>query len=58
MVRWLLLGSMLFVFGTGLQRGWIEVKWDRVEQDVQLPFIGDRDKLYQFSDDKDSRQAR
>ena len=49
---------MLFVFGTGLQRGWIEVKWEKVEQDVQIPFLGNRDRLYQFSDDNDSRQAR
>lgn len=35
MLRLLLLALLLLGLGTGLQRGWLEVRWDRMGQDLE-----------------------
>ena len=35
MLRLLLLALLLLGLGTGLQRGWLEVRWDRFGQDLE-----------------------
>lgn len=37
MVRLLLLAIVFTSFGLGLQKGWIEIHWDRVQADLGLP---------------------
>ena len=37
MVRVLLVGILAITLGLGLQKGWLEIHWDRVEQDLGLP---------------------
>ena len=39
MIRWLLIGSMFFGLGTGLQRGWISIDWCRFMADTKLPTL-------------------
>ncbi|MCP9772387.1 hypothetical protein KBY66_07075 [Synechococcus sp. Tobar12-5m-g] len=39
MIRWLLIGSMLFGLGTGLQRGWITIDWCRFMAETKLPTL-------------------
>lgn len=63
MIRWLLVGSLLFGLGTGLRRGWIEVNWALLAKDLNLPFLNDQDHLRKVSDDlygenPSGRQAR
>lgn len=41
MVRWLLVGLMLFGLGTGLQRGWLQVRWGLMLRDLGVPFVAD-----------------
>jgi hypothetical protein len=57
MVRLLLLGLLLITFGYGLQRGWVELHWDRVESDLGLPLRnGDgRDLFRSYSKPKQAR---
>jgi hypothetical protein len=45
MLRLLLLGILLSALVVGVQRGWIEIHWDRIEPDLGLPtrFGGSRD---------------
>jgi hypothetical protein len=35
MIRLLLLALLLLSFGMGLRRGWLEIRWDRIGQDLQ-----------------------
>ncbi|GEM_PF-933774 len=35
MLRLLLLALLLLGFGVGLQRGWLEIRWDRLGQELQ-----------------------
>ena len=35
MIRLLLLTGLLFGFGFGVQRGWLEIRWDRLGKDLQ-----------------------
>ena len=37
MLRWLLLGVLLFGMGTGLNRGWLRVDWALMVQELGLP---------------------
>jgi hypothetical protein len=41
MLRWLLLVGLVFGFGTGLSRGWIELRWGRLLQDLGVPYVTD-----------------
>lgn len=36
MLRWLLLGLLLYGLGTALRKGWIEVQWQRLFEDAGL----------------------
>ena len=36
MLRWLLLGLLLYGLGTALLKGWIEVQWQRLLDDAGL----------------------
>jgi len=40
MIRLLLLALLLLSFGTGLRRGWLEIRWDRIGQDLQRSLSG------------------
>ena len=37
MLRLLLLGILLSGLTVGLQRGWLDIHWDRIEADLNLP---------------------
>jgi uncharacterized membrane protein YedE/YeeE len=41
MLRWLIVGSLVFGLGTGFQRGWIKVDWVKMAADTNLPFLAD-----------------
>ena len=41
MLRWLLLGGLLLGLGTGLSKGWIELRWGRLLADLGLPYVVD-----------------
>ena len=40
MLRWLLLGLLLYGLGTALRKGWIEVQWQRLLEDAGLTDTG------------------
>jgi hypothetical protein len=40
MLRWLLLGLLLYGLGTALRKGWIEVQWQRLLEDAGLMDTG------------------
>ena len=40
MLRWLLLGLLLYGLGTALRKGWIEVQWQRVLDDAGFTETG------------------
>ncbi|MEB3239327.1 MAG: hypothetical protein VKM68_03835 [Cyanobacteriota bacterium] len=40
MIRLLLLALLLLSFGMGLRRGWLEIRWDRIGQDLQRSLSG------------------
>jgi hypothetical protein len=40
MLRWLLLGLLLYGLGTALRKGWIEVQWQRVLDDARFTETG------------------
>ncbi|NQV10556.1 MAG: hypothetical protein HQ527_05235 [Cyanobacteria bacterium] len=39
MIRWLLIGSMVFGLSTGLRRGWVAIDWCRFLADTNLPSL-------------------
>ena len=39
MLRWLLIGLLLYGLGTALKQGWLEVQWSRFLYDAGLTFI-------------------
>jgi len=41
MLRWLLIGILLFGLGTGLRQGWIELRWGRMLQALGVPYVSD-----------------
>ncbi|WP_411869987.1 hypothetical protein [Vulcanococcus limneticus] len=41
MVRWLLLGGLLFALVSGVRNGWVELHWDRLLHDAGVPFVPD-----------------
>ncbi len=38
-MRWLLLGLLLYGLGTAFRKGWLEVQWQRLLDDVGLQGI-------------------
>ncbi|TCD58386.1 4-hydroxythreonine-4-phosphate dehydrogenase [Synechococcus sp. BS55D] len=49
MLRWLLLGLLLYGLGTALRQGWLEVQWHRLLHDAGLTFI-DPEKPIQWNE--------
>ena len=39
MLRWLLIGLLLYGLGTALRQGWLEVQWSQFLHDAGLTFI-------------------
>lgn len=39
MLRWLVIGLLLYGLGTALREGWLEVQWSRMLNDAGLTFI-------------------
>ena len=39
MLRWLVIGLLLYGLGTALREGWLEVQWSRFLHDAGLNFI-------------------
>ena len=39
MLRWLVIGLLLYGLGTALREGWLEVQWSRFLHDAGLTFI-------------------
>ena len=39
MLRWLVIGLLLYGLGTALRQGWLEVQWSRMLHDAGLNFI-------------------
>ena len=41
MLRWLLLVGIGFVLVTGVNNGWIELRWGRLFSDLGVPYVAD-----------------
>jgi hypothetical protein len=41
MLRWLLLAGIGFGLVTGVSKGWIELRWGRLLQDLGVPYVAD-----------------
>ena len=41
MLRWLLLGGLVLGLATGINKGWIELRWGRLLGDLGLPYVAD-----------------
>ena len=41
MLRWLLLLGIGFSLVTGVSKGWIELRWGRLLQDLGVPYVTD-----------------
>ena len=39
MLRWLVIGLLLYGLGTAFREGWLEVQWSRLLHDAGLTFI-------------------
>lgn len=39
MIRLLLLGSLSLVLAVSFQNRWLEIHWDRVLRDINMPFL-------------------
>lgn len=39
MIRWLVIGLLLFGLVTGLRRGWLQVRWGLMLHELGLPFV-------------------
>lgn len=57
MLRLLLLGIVLTTLGVGIQKGWIEIHWDRVQSDLNIPAHRD-DGIDPFRSYSKPRQER
>ena len=49
MLRLLLLGTMVLVIGAAFRNSWVEVHWDRILRDVNLPFLAEPDPTRRFN---------
>jgi hypothetical protein len=58
MVRWLLVGSLLVGLGVGFRNGWVEVNWEKLSQDTDLPFLTDPEPFRSEPERNGARQAR
>ncbi|NDG23712.1 MAG: hypothetical protein EB126_08330 [Synechococcaceae bacterium WBB_10_009] len=41
MLRWMLLAGIGFAMVTGVSKGWIELRWGRLLQDLGVPYVAD-----------------
>ena len=49
----------MFGLGTGLRRGWIEVNWNKLAEDLNAPYLTSPEPLREFNEGQsESRQAR
>ena len=39
MLRWLLLGLLIYGLGAGIQRGWVDVHWNRMFYELGMPGV-------------------
>jgi hypothetical protein len=39
MLRWLLLGLVLYGLGAGIQKGWVEVRWHQMFYELGVPGV-------------------
>lgn len=39
MIRWLVIGLLLFGLTTGLRRGWLQVRWALMLHELGVPFV-------------------
>ena len=39
MIRWLVIGLLVFGFSTGVRRGWLQVRWSLMLQELGLPLL-------------------
>ena len=49
MLRWLLLGLLIFGLGTGFKNGWLQVDWRRLLEDAGLD-LGDPEQPMHLHD--------
>jgi hypothetical protein len=49
MIRWLLLGSMVLFFGLAFRNSWVEIHWDRLFRDINLPFLAEPEPARKFT---------
>ena len=49
-VRWLLVGSLLFGMGMGLRNGWIVLNVEKLSQDLNMPFLNDPEPFKAFEE--------
>lgn len=63
MIRWLVIGLLLFGITTGSQRGWVQVRWALMLHELGVPFVPRPPEAAHCSSeagavDSSSRQAR
>ncbi|MEB3262284.1 MAG: hypothetical protein VKK94_04925 [Cyanobacteriota bacterium] len=39
MIRWLVIGLLLFGITSGAQRGWVQVRWGLMLHELGVPFV-------------------
>lgn len=39
MIRWLVIGLLLFSLTTGVRRGWLQVRWGLMLHELGMPFV-------------------
>ena len=39
MIRWFMIGLMLFGLTTGVRRGWLQVRWGLMLHELGVPFV-------------------
>jgi hypothetical protein len=39
MIRWLVIGLLLFGLTTGVRRGWLQVRWGLMLHELGVPFV-------------------
>jgi hypothetical protein len=48
MIRLLMLGTLVLIIGVAFQNSWVEVHWDRIFRDINLPFLAQPEPARQF----------
>ena len=61
MIRWLVIGLLLFGLTTGVQRGWLQVRWALMLHELGVPFVAKpeaQDACTPAAEASSARQAR